>query len=190
MWIYEKKLEFPISIKKRDLKMANALFAQYGGPDSELSASITYLTQRFSMPTNETRALLNDIGTEELAHWEMLGTMIHQLMEGATIAEIKAAGVQDYYSVRGTSVFPQSPSGEPWSACVIQATGDPIADLTNDMAAEQKARAAYERLMNQTDDMDVIEPLRFLRQREVNHFQRFGEALMKVQSCMVTKKMY
>lgn len=136
MWIYEKRLEFPVNIKKQDLKIANALFAQYGGPDSELSAAITYLTQRYSMPTNETRAILNDIGSEELAHWEMIGTMIHQLTVNATPQELKAAGLQDYYATRGKAVFPQSPSGEPWCASQIQATGDPIADLTNDMAAD------------------------------------------------------
>ena len=182
MWIYEKKLQFPVNIKSKDLKMAKYLFAQYGGPDSELSASQTYLAQRYTMPTPETKALLNDIGTEELAHWEMLGTMIYQLTKDATPEEMKEAGLGDYYATRGKGVFQASPSGEPWNAGYIQVIDDPIANLTNDMAAEQKARAAYERLMKLTADQSIIEPLSLLRQREIVHFQRFGEALMSLQT--------
>lgn len=185
MWIYEKKLQFPVNIQKGDLAMAKYLFAQYGGPDSELSASQTYLAQRYTMPTPETKALLNDIGTEELAHWEMLGAMIYQLTKNATAEEMRSAGLGDYYAVRGKGVFQQSPSGEAWSAGYIQVLDDPIANLVNDMAAEQKARAAYERLMNLTGDDSVIEPLALLREREIVHFQRFGEALMSLQNnCM------
>ena len=176
MWIYEKKLQFPVDIKMKDLKMAKFLFTQYGGPDSELSASQTYLAQRYTMPTPETKALLNDIGTEELAHWEMLGTMIYQLTKDATPEEMREAGLGDYYATRGKGVFQSSPSGEPWTSAYIQVLDDPIANLTNDMAAEQKARAAYERLMNLTDDISVIQPLSLLREREIVHFQRFGEA--------------
>ncbi len=185
MWIYEKKLQFPVNIMKGDLQMAKFLFAQYGGPDSELSASQQYLAQRYTMPTPETKALLNDIGTEELAHWEMLGTMIYQLTKDATPEEMRAAGLGDYYATRGKGVFQQSPSGEAWNSGYIQVLDDPIANLTNDMAAEQKARAAYERLMNITNDRSVIEPLALLREREIVHFQRFGEALMQLQNmCM------
>lgn len=185
MWIYEKKLQFPVNIMKGDLQMAKFLFAQYGGPDSELSASQQYLAQRYTMPTPETKALLNDIGTEELAHWEMLGTMIYQLTKDATPEEMRAAGLGDYYATRGKGVFQQSPSGETWNSGYIQVLDDPIANLTNDMAAEQKARAAYERLMNITNDRSVIEPLALLREREIVHFQRFGEALMQLQNmCM------
>lgn len=185
MWIYEKKLQFPVDIKMKDLKMAKFLFAQYGGPDSELSASQQYLAQRYTMPTPETKALLNDIGTEELAHWEMLGTMIYQLTKDATPEEMREAGLGDYYATRGKGVFQSSPSGEPWTSAYIQVLDDPIANLTNDMAAEQKARAAYERLMNLTDDISVIQPLSLLREREIVHFQRFGEALMSLQTdCM------
>ena len=181
MWIYEKKLQFPVNIKSNDLMMAKLLFTQYGGPDSELSASQTYLAQRYTMPTPETKALLNDIGTEELAHWEMLGAMIYQLTKNASPEEMKAAGLGDYYAVRGKGVFQQSPSGEAWNSGYIQVLDDPIANLTNDMASEQKARAAYERLMNMTKEKDILDPLSRLRQREIVHFQRFGEALMSLQ---------
>lgn len=182
MWIYEKKLQFPVNIMRGDLEMAKYLFAQYGGPDSELSASQTYLAQRFTMPTPETKALLNDIGTEEMAHWEMLGTMIYQLTKDATPEQMREAGLGEYYATRGKGLFQASPSGEPWNAGYIQVVDDPIANLVNDMAAEQKARAAYERLISMTDDKSVIEPLTVLRQREIVHYQRFGEALMSLQN--------
>ena len=185
MWIYEKKLQFPVDIKMKDLKMAKFLFAQYGGPDSELSASQQYLAQRYTMPTPETKALLNDIGTEELAHWEMLGTMIYQLTKDATPEEMKEAGLGDYYATRGKGVFQSSPSGEPWSSAYIQVLDDPIANLSNDMAAEQKARVTYDNILRLSDDPDVNNVIKFLRQREINHFQRFGEALMSLQTdCM------
>lgn len=182
MWIYEKKLQFPVNIMRGDLEMAKYLFAQYGGPDSELSASQTYLAQRYTMPTPETKALLNDIGTEEMAHWEMLGTMIYQLTKDATPEQMRAVGLGEYYATRGKGLFQASPSGEPWNAGYIQVLDDPIANLVNDMAAEQKARAAYERLIAMTDDRSVIEPLTLLRQREIVHYQRFGEALMSLQN--------
>ena len=177
MWIYEKRLEYPVNITKPDLKMAKLLMAQYGGPDSELGAALRYLTQRFSMPDDRIRATLNDIGTEELAHWEMIGTMIHQCMQGATCEELKAAGLDGYYVVHSHGVFPVDPSGVPFTASYIQCTGDPIADISEDMAAEQKARATYEHLMNMTANEQVIEPLFFLREREIVHYQRFGECL-------------
>ena len=167
MWIYEKRLEYPVNITKPDLKMAKLLMAQYGGPDSELGAALRYLTQRFSMPDDRIRATLNDIGTEELAHWEMIGTMIHQCMQGATCEELKAAGLDGYYVVHSHGVFPVDPSGVPFTASYIQCTGDPIADISEDMAAEQKARATYEHLMNMTANEQVIEPLFFLREREI-----------------------
>ncbi|TCT16289.1 spore coat protein JC [Natranaerovirga pectinivora] len=181
MWIYEKKLEFPVNIKKKDLRMANYILTQYGGPDGELAAALRYLTQRYTMPTDKAKALLTDIGTEELAHVEMISTMVYQLIQDATPDEMAKAGLGDYYAVRGEAVYPADPAGNPFTAAYFQAVGDPIADLHEDMAAEQKARAAYERLINLTDDIDVIEPLRFLHQREVIHFQRFGEALDDVQ---------
>ncbi|TCK98474.1 spore coat protein JC [Natranaerovirga hydrolytica] len=181
MWIYEKKLEFPVNIKKKDLRMAKYLLTQYGGPDGELAAALRYLSQRYTMPTNKSKALLTDIGTEELAHVEMISAMVYQLIQDATPDELAKAGLGDYYSVHGDAVFPVDSAGNPFTAAYFQALGDVTADLTEDMAAEQKARATYERLINLTDDPDLIEPLRFLRQREVVHFQRFGEALDDVQ---------
>ena len=175
MWIYQKKLEFPVNITMPDLKIAKALMAQYGGPDSELGAGMRYLTQRFSAPDDRVRATLNDIGTEEIAHWEMIGAMILQSMEGATLSELEAAGLLGYYTMHGRGLFPADPNGVPFTASYIASTGDPIADIAEDMAAEQKARATYEHIMNQTDCEQYLAPLRFLREREVVHFQRFSE---------------
>jgi spore coat protein JC len=181
MWIYEKKLQFPVNITRPDLRIAKVLMAQYGGPDSELSAGVRYLTQRYTMPNSCTKATLNDIGTEELAHWEMIGTMIYQCMRGATIEQIRAAGLDPYYVQHGHAVYPADANGVPWTAAYIQATGDPVTDLTEDMAAEQKARTTYEHLLSLTNDPAIVEPLRFLREREIVHFQRFGECLNIVQ---------
>ncbi len=177
MWIYQKKLEFPVNITNPDLRMAKALMAQYGGPDSELSAGLRYLTQRFSMPDDRVRATLNDIGTEELAHWEMIGTMIVQSMRGASLCDIEAAGLIGYYTMHNHAVYPSDPNGVPFTASYIQCTGDPITDITEDMAAEEKARTTYEHLMNLTDCEQYLAPLRFLREREIVHYQRFGECL-------------
>lgn len=177
MWIYQKKLEFPVNITNPDLRMAKALMAQYGGPDSELSAGLRYLTQRFSMPDDRVRATLNDIGTEELAHWEMIGTMIIQSMRGASLCDIEAAGLIGYYTMHNHAVYPSDPNGVPFTASYIQCTGDPITDITEDMAAEEKARTTYEHLMNLTDCEQYLAPLRFLRAREIVHYQRFGECL-------------
>ena len=182
MWIYEKRLEYPVCITKPDPRMAKLLMAQYGGPDSELAASMRYLTQRFSMPDDRVRATLNDIGTEEMAHWEMIGTMIFQSMQGASCADLEAAGLLGFYTMHNHGVFPADPNGVPFTASYIQATGDPIADIVEDMAAEQKARATYEHLMNLTDCPQYLNPLRFLREREIVHYQRFGECLEILQS--------
>lgn len=175
MWIYQKKLEFPVNISMPDLRIAKALMAQYGGPDSELAAGVRYLTQRFSMPDDRLRATLNDIGTEEIAHWEMIGTMILQTVENASIQELEAAGLAGHYTMHGRAVYPADPNGVPFTASYIQSTGDPIADIFEDLAAEQKARATYEHIMNQTDCEQYLAPLRFLREREIVHFQRFSE---------------
>ena len=177
MWIYQKKLQFPVNISNPDLKVAKALMAQYGGPDSELAAGVRYLTQRFSMPDDRLRATLNDIGTEEIAHWEMIGTMIYQSVEGASLQELRAAGLAGYYTLHGRGIYPADPNGVPFTASYIQSTGDPLADIAEDLAAEQKARAAYEHIMDQTDCEQYLAPLRFLRQREVVHFQRFSECM-------------
>ncbi len=190
MWIYEKKLEYPVKIKKPDPRMAKVIITQYGGPDGEIGAALRYLSQRFSMVTPQARAVLNDIGTEELAHLEMVGTMVKQLMNNASIDQIKAAGMDGYYADHDKAVFPLGASGMAYTADAMQSKGDPVTDLTEDMAAEQKARSTYEWLINLADDPDVIEPLKFLREREVVHFQRFGEALEIVSDFLECKKMY
>ncbi|MFL0267319.1 manganese catalase family protein [Candidatus Clostridium radicumherbarum] len=181
MWTYEKLLEFPVKIKNPNPEMAKIIIAQYGGPDGELGASLRYLSQRYSMVTPQAIATCNDIGTEELAHLEMVGAMVHQLMRNATLEEIEKSGAAPYYVDHGRGIFPAGASGAAWTAAYIQSKGDPIVDLTEDLAAEQKARATYEYLINLADDPDVIEPLKFLREREIVHFQRFGEALRTVQ---------
>lgn len=182
MWIYQKNLEFPVNITKPDARMAKLLLAQYGGPDSELGAATRYLTQRFSMPDDRVRATLNDIGTEEIAHWEMLGTMISQCMRGASESDLEQAGLLGYYTLHGKGVYPSDPNGIPFSASYIQCTGDPVTDLVEDLAAEQKARTTYEHLMTLTDNPELLAPLKFLREREIVHYQRFGECLKIVQA--------
>lgn len=175
MWKYEKKLEYPVNIVKRDLKMAKYLMAQYGGPDSELGACLRYLNQRYTMPDDKGKALLTDIGTEELAHLEIIAAMIYQLMKDATIEEIKNANLGGHFAIHDSGLFPADPEGVPFTTAYIETSGDFIADLESDMAAEQRARATYEHLMDLTNDPDVLGPLSFLRQREVVHYQRFKE---------------
>ena len=175
MWLYSKKLEYPIDIKKKDLRMAKYLMSQYAGPDSEMGACIRYLNQRFTMPDDKGYALLTDIGTEEMAHLEMIATMIYQLMKGATLKEIEDANLGSFFSEHDSAVFPANPSGVPFTTSYIETTGDYIADLESDMAAEQRARAVYEHLMDMTNDPDILRPLSFLRQREIVHYQRFKE---------------
>jgi spore coat protein JC len=190
MWVYEKKLEFPVKIKNPNPRMAKVIITQYGGPDGELAASLRYLSQRFSMVTPEAKAILNDIGTEELSHLEMVGSMVHQLVKDATIEEIKAAGLDPYYADHDRAVYPANADGVPFTAAYIQSKGDPITDLHEDMAAEQKARSTYEYLISLADDPDVIQPLKFLREREVVHFQRFGEALRIVQDYLDSPRLF
>jgi spore coat protein JC len=181
MWTYDKILEHPVKIKNPNPAMAKIIITQYGGPDGELAASLRYLSQRFAMITPQAIATLNDIGTEELAHLEMVGAMVNQLVKDASLEEIKKAGLDTYYVDHGRGIYPVNAAGVPFTAAYIQSKGDPIVDLTEDLAAEQKARATYEYLINVADDPDVIEPLKFLREREVVHYQRFGEALRIVQ---------
>ena len=175
MFAYQKRLQYPIDIKKKDLKLAKCLLSQYGGPYGELAASLQYLNQRFSMPDGRGKALLTDIGTEELGHVEMFCTMIYQLMKGATIEELKAAGLGGQYAQNDHALYPTDASGVPFTITYTQTTGDAIADLESNMAGEQRARATYEHLMDLTDDPDVLQPLAFLRQREIIHYQRFKE---------------
>ncbi|MEL7650095.1 MAG: manganese catalase family protein [Sedimentibacter sp.] len=190
MWSYDKILEYPVKIKNPNPAMAKMIISQYGGPDGELAASIRYLSQRFTMITPQAIATLNDIGTEELAHLEIVGSMIYQLMKNATPEEIERAGAGDYYTDHGKGVYPQSAAGSPFTAAHIQVKGDPIIDLTENMAAEQKARGTYEWLINMADDPDVIEPLKYLREREVVHYQRFGEALRGVQDYLQEPRLF
>lgn len=175
MWLYEKKLQYPVNIKRKDLRMAKALLAQYGGPDGEFTAAMRYLNQRYTMPDEKGFALLNDIGTEEMAHVEMIATMVKQLMKGATPKELMDAGLTGQYVQHDHALFPVDANGVPFTATYFQTTGDWNADLSEDMAAEQKARVTYEHLMNLTDDPDLLGPLSFLRQREVVHFERFKQ---------------
>ena len=190
MWIYEKKLEFPVKIKQTNPGLAKIIISQYGGPDGELGAALRYLSQRFAMITPQAKAILNDIGTEELAHLEMIGSIVYQLSEDADIEQIKKQGFDSYYVDHGLGIYPSSASGVPFTAAYLQSKGDPITDLYEDMAAEQKARSTYEYILNLTDDPDVIEPIRFLREREIVHFQRFGEALRIVQDYMNSNRQF
>lgn len=179
MWTYEKRLMMPISIKKKNPKLAKMILTQFGGYAGELNAALRYLTQRYTMPTDEGKALLTDIGTEELAHVEMINAIVLGLMKDATLEELKELGVEGNYVEHGKNMFPVDVNGVPFSAQLFAVTGDAISDLTENLAAEEKARIVYERLMDLTDDEDVLAPLSFLREREVIHFQRFGELLTK-----------
>ena len=190
MWIYEKKLEYPVKVSSTNPRLAKVIITQYGGPDGELAASLRYLTQRYSMPTPQAKAVLTDIGTEELAHMEIVATLVYNLIRNATVEQIKAAGLDPYYVDHDKSVYFVNAEGVPWTAAYIQSKGDPIADLHENMAAEQKARATYEYLINVSDDPDVTDTLRFLRQREVVHFQRFGETLNLVHDWLSSKKVF
>ncbi len=175
MWAYEKRLQYPVDIKSKDLRMAKYLVEQYGGANGEMAAALRYLNQRYTMPDNRGKALLTDIGTEELAHIEMISTMIYQLTKDATVEELKEAGLGSHYAAHGAALYPTDANGVPFTVAYFAATGDPLADLMEDMAAEEKARAVYENLIDLTDDMDIIGPLLWLRQREIVHFNRFKE---------------
>ena len=190
MFIYEKKLQYPIRIKNPNPTLAKIIISQYGGPDGELGASLRYLSQRFSMPYPELQGILTDIGTEELGHLEMVGTLVRQLTRNLSIEEIKAAGYDAYFVDRTLGVYPQSAGGVPWDAMSIGVKGDVIADLTEDMGAEQKARVTYDNILRLSDDPDVSNVIRFLREREVVHYQRFGEALALATEKLDQKNVY
>lgn len=175
MWKYIKKLEYPVNIQKKDLKMAKNLLAQYGGPDGEFAAAMRYLNQRYSMPDEKGQALLTDIGTEEIAHVEMIAAMVMQLIKGASVKELEEAGLSAQFVEHDHALFPVDAAGVPFTATYIETTGDWWADLESDMAAEQRAKVTYENLMTLTDDPDLLAPLSFLRQREVVHYNRFKE---------------
>jgi len=190
MFMYEKKLQYPVKIKNTNPKLANVIISQYGGPDGELGASLRYLSQRFSMPYPELKAILTDIGTEELGHLEMIGAIVHQLTRNLNEEQIKTAGFDTYFVDRTTGVYPTAASGFPYSAASMAVKGDVIADLTEDMAAEQKARVTYDNILRLSDDPDVNDVIRFLREREVVHFQRFGEAMRLATEKMDQKNVY
>ena len=189
MWVYEKKLQYPVKIKNTNAQLAKFIISQYGGPDDELGASLRYLSQRFTMPDNVTKGILNDIGSEELGHLEMIGAIVYQLTKNLTAEEAKKQGFGDYYVDHSTAVYPVNASGAPFTASYLQSTGDVIADLNEDLAAEQKARTTYDNILKLCDDPDVADPIRFLREREIVHYQRFGEALTRIQSGIFNKKM-
>ena len=190
MFVYEKKLQYPVKIEHPNPKLASLIISQYGGPDGELGASLRYLSQRFTMPTPELKALLTDIGTEELGHLEMIGSIVHQLTRNLTDKQIEDSAFAPYFVDHTTGVYPQSAGGFPNTAASLQVKGDPITDLSEDMAAEQKARTTYDNLLRLSDDPDVSDVLRFLREREIVHFQRFGEAVEKMRERLNTKNIY
>ena len=190
MWYYVKTLEYPVNLKCADLRMAKLLITQYGGPDGELAAALRYISQRYTMPYPEIQALLTDIGTEELAHLEMIAAIVRQLTKGLSAEELEAAGFAPYYVDHTAGIWPQAAGGIPFNACEFQSKGDAITDLFEDMAAEQKARTTYDNILRLVKDPEVCEPIRFLRQREIVHFQRFGEGLRLVQEELDSKNFY
>ena len=177
MFIYDKKLQYPVKISNPNPRLAAVIISQYGGPDGELGASMRYLSQRYSMPFDELKGLLTDIGTEELGHLEMVGAIVHQLTRKMTDAQIQDSAFAPYFVDHTAGVYPTAASGFPWTAASIAVKGDPIADLTEDLAAEQKARVTYDNILRLSDDPDVNDVIKFLREREIVHFQRFGEAI-------------
>ena len=190
MWIYEKKLQHPVKIAKADPAMAKIIITQLGGPDGELGASMRYLNQRYAMPNDKVKAALTDIGTEELAHMEMIASIVHQLTRNISMSEIEKSGFAPYFVDHTVGIYPVDANGGPWSAATIQSTGDPIADLHEDMAAEQKARKTYDNILNLCDDPDVRDVIKFLREREIVHYQRFGERLEPVLDGLNSKNYY
>ena len=190
MWTYDRKLQYPINIKNPNPAMAKFIISQYGGPDGEIGASLRYLTQRYSMPYPEVAAVLTDVGTEEIGHFEMVADIVNKITRDMTIEHIKEAGFEDYFVDHTAGIYAQAAAGFPFDALCFASKGDAITDLTEDLAAEQKARTTYDNILRLVDDPDVIEPIKFLRAREVVHFQRFGEALRIVQDRLDSKNFY
>ena len=190
MWSYEKRLQHPVNITCRNPRLAQVIMSQFGGPDGELAASMRYLSQRYTMTNKKCVAVLNDIGTEELAHMEMVSAIVHQLTKDLTPEEIMAGGFEKYYVDHTLGLWPQSAGGIPFTATFFQSKGDPITDLVEDMAAEQKARTTYDNILRLVQDQEVCDPIKFLRQREINHFQRFGECLRIIQDDLDSKNFY
>ena len=190
MWIYEKKLQRPVKIARTDPAMAKIIITQLGGPDGELGASMRYLNQRYAMPNDKVKAALTDIGTEELGHMEMVSSIVHQLPRNLSMSEIEKSGFAPYFVDHTVGVYPVDANGIPFNAATFQSTGDPIADLHEDMAAEQKARKTYDNILNLCDDPDVRDVIKFLREREIVHYQRFGESLEQVLDGLNSKNYY
>ena len=190
MFVYEKKLQYPVRITNPNPKLASVIISQYGGPDGELGASLRYLSQRYAMPYSELKGLLTDIGTEELGHLEMIGAIVHQLTRNLSEKDIRTAGFDAYFVDHTTGVYPTAASGFPWNAASMAVKGDVIADLTENLAAEQKARVTYDNILRLSDDPDVNDVIKFLRAREVVHFQRFGEGLRLAKEKMDQKNIY
>ena len=190
MWAYEKKLQYPVKIKNPNPKLAQIIITQYGGPDGELGASLRYLSQRFSMPYPELKGLLTDIGTEELGHLEMIGAIVYQLTRNLTMEQIKQSGFDTYFVDHTTGIYPVAASGTPFSATCLASKGDVITDLHENLAAEQKARTTYDNILRMTDDPDVADAIKFLREREVVHYQRFGEGLRLATDRLNSKNFY
>ena len=190
MWSYDKRLQFPVKIKNPDPQTAKIVITQLGGPDGELGASMRYLNQRYAMPYKECKAILTDIGTEELAHMEMISAIVYQLTKNLSPEEIKASGFDKYYVDHTLALWPQAAGGTPWTATYFQSKGDPITDLHENMAAEQKARTTYDNILRLVKDPEVCDPIRFLREREIVHYQRFGESLRIVQDKLDSRNFY
>lgn len=190
MFVYEKRLQYPVKIKNTNPKLASLIISQYGGPDGELGASLRYLSQRYSMPYPELKGLLTDIGVEELGHLEMIGAIVHQLTRDLTEEQIRTAGFDAYFVDHTAGVYPTAASGSPWNAAGMAVKGDLIADLTEDLAAEQKARVTYDNILRLSDDPDVNDVIKFLRAREIVHFQRFGEGLRLAKDRLGEKNIY
>ncbi len=190
MWSYEKALQYPVKIKNPNPALAKLIITQLGGPDGELGASLRYLSQRYSMPYKECIGILTDIGTEELGHMEMISAIVYQLTRNLTPAQLREGGFDTYFVDHTTGIYPVAASGVPFSADSFQSTGDPIADISEDMAAEQKARLTYDNLLRLADDPDVLDPIRYLREREIVHYQRFGDALGVIQDNLNSKNFY
>ncbi|GHU89160.1 hypothetical protein FACS1894202_06740 [Clostridia bacterium] len=190
MWTYERKLQYPVKIKTPNPAIAKVVLSQYGGPDGEMGASMRYLSQRYTMPYPELKGLLTDVGTEELAHLEIVAAIVHQLTRSMTVEEIKRDGFDTYFVDHTAGIWPMAAGGTPFTSVAFAVKGDVITDLTEDMAAEQKARTTYDNILRLVDDPDVLDPIRYLREREIVHFQRFGEGLQITREKMNAKNIY
>lgn len=190
MWSYERRLQYPVNIKQTNPKLAMVIMSQFGGPDGELAASMRYLSQRYTMPYKEVTGILTDIGTEELAHMEIISSIVYQLTKDLSIEEIQKSGFDKYYVDHTLGLWPQAAGGIPFTATYFQSKGDPITDLHEDLAAEQKARTTYDNILRLINDPEICDPIRFLREREIVHYQRFGESLRIVQDHLDSKNFY